>query len=116
MSETETEIESAIWPSYALRAWVGALLAQTHRAREDLEARIDAAEKELKRLRRQHERAGTVIESLQRGIERIDARLSRTRDFGLTASAGKRDEAPQEHDRVGTQPDTERSSKKPKRP
>jgi chromosome segregation ATPase len=108
MSET-TKIESAIWPTYALRAWVGALLAQTRRAREDLEARIEAAEKEVARLRRQHERADTVIESLQGTIEQVDARLSRIRDINLTASAEKHDEA---HDRQAGQEATERDGPK----
>jgi hypothetical protein len=116
---SEPEIESAMWPSYALRAWVGALLAQTRRAREDLEARIDAAEKEVARLRRQHERAGSVIESLQGTIQEIDARLSRIRDIDLPASAGKREEAALGHDTErggpeGIQP--EPSSKEPNGP
>jgi hypothetical protein len=76
----DTDVERTIWPTYALRAWLGALVAHVRRSRHDLEARIDAAEKEVARLRRQHERAGSVIESLEDSIGRVDARLRQTRD------------------------------------
>jgi len=68
------------WPTYALRAWLAALLAETRRVRHDLVGRIDAAEKEAARLRRQHERSATVIESLEDSIARVDARLRPIRD------------------------------------
>lgn len=87
---SETDATRTIWPSYALRAWLGALLSQTSRARENLETRIDAAEKEVARLRRQHERSGSVIESLQVAISHVDARLRQIRDTELAPS-------PEEH-------------------
>jgi len=84
MSEPDTE--RTIWPTYAMRAWLGALVAYVRRSRHDLEARIDAAEKEVARLRRYHERAGTVIESLEDALGRVDARLRQTRDTGPARS------------------------------
>jgi septal ring factor EnvC (AmiA/AmiB activator) len=77
---SDTDVERTIWPTYALRAWLGALVAHVRRSRHDLEARIDSTEKEAARLRRQHERAGSVIESLEDSIQRVDARLSQARD------------------------------------
>lgn len=79
-----------IWPTYALRAWLTSLQAQTRRGQEDVEARIDSHEKEIARLRRQHARADEVLRSLQETIERVDARLRQVRDsdaFAKSASA-----------------------------
>ena len=91
-----------IWPTYALRAWLTALQAQTRRAQEDLEARIDSHEKEIARLHRQHERAATILHSLQETIERVDARLRHVRDsesFAKTTSAGTQAHHPEHEGR-----------------
>jgi hypothetical protein len=77
---SDIDAERTIWPTYALRAWLGALVAHVRRSRQDLEARIESTEKEAARLHRQHERAGSVIESLEDSIKRVDARLSQARD------------------------------------
>ena len=93
---SETEATSTIWPIYALRAWLGALLSQIRRAREDLETRIENAEKEVARLRRQHERAGPIIESLQEVVGVVDARLRQIRDTDFTRSPEKHGAADKE--------------------
>ena len=77
---SEFDASKAIWPSYALRAWLAALLTQMHRAQTELENRINTTEKELARLRRQHERAGAVIQSLQGATGKVDARLRQILD------------------------------------
>jgi hypothetical protein len=102
MSDTDTE--RMTWPTYALRAWLGALVAHVRRSRHELEARIDAAEKEAARLRRHHERAGSVIESLEESIGRVDARLRQTRDTG---PAGREYGAP--HDPPPKEPDKDKA-------
>jgi hypothetical protein len=86
---SETDVTRTIWPIYALRAWLGALLSQIRRAREDLEARIEIAEKEVARLRRQHERAGPIIQALQDVVELVDARLRQIRDADFARSPEK---------------------------
>jgi septal ring factor EnvC (AmiA/AmiB activator) len=77
---SDTEAARTVWPTYAMRAWLGALLAHIRRTRHDVELRIDATEKEVARLRRQHERAGSVIDELQDAIARVDERLRQVRD------------------------------------
>lgn len=96
---SEIDAAKALWPTYALRAWLGALMAQIRRTRQDLEIRIDAAEKEVARLRRQDERAGSVIELLQDAIGQVDERLREVRDTHVLAPAEKRGEP--EHERSG---------------
>lgn len=103
---SESDASKAIWPSYALRAWLGALLTQTHRAQTELESRINTTEKELARLRRQHERAGSVIQSLQGATGKVDARLRQILDTevpptgvnrGAPAAKESEDKNRQEH-------------------
>jgi ABC-type transporter Mla subunit MlaD len=84
MSDIDTS--KSVWPSYALRAWLAALLAATNKAKSDLEERIDATEKELARLRRQRERTNSVIQSLQGATSKVDAHLSQILDFKDTVS------------------------------
>jgi hypothetical protein len=69
-----------LWPTYALRAWMTALLGQMERARDDLDARIEAQEKEIARLRAQKERSNIVITSLREALGSVDHVLRRTRD------------------------------------
>ena len=71
----ERRLGSEIWPTQALRAWLEALTGEIRRTREELENRISLAEKEAARLRRLHERAGQVIESLRDSIGKVDIRL-----------------------------------------
>jgi C4-type Zn-finger protein len=69
-----------LWPTYALRAWLTALLGLMERAKAELDTRIEYHEKEIGRLRAQIERSGTVITSLQEAIKSVDNVLRRTRD------------------------------------
>jgi septal ring factor EnvC (AmiA/AmiB activator) len=70
-------------PTYALRAWLTALLGATERAREELNSRVESHEKEIARLRAQMQRSGTVITSLRAAIESVDNVLRRTRDVDV---------------------------------
>ena len=89
MSEAEPRrhVPHEVWPTYALRAWLTALQAQTRRAQEDLETRIETHEKEIARLRRQRERAGEVLQSLHETIDRVDERLRQVRDSEVMREA-----------------------------
>lgn len=91
MSETAGNV---LWPTYALRAWLEALSGEIRRAREDLENRINLAEKEVARLRRLHERAGNVIESLQQSISKVDMRLHQLGDSEPGPSVAEHQEPP----------------------
>jgi 2,3-bisphosphoglycerate-independent phosphoglycerate mutase len=91
MSETAGNL---LWPTYALRAWLEALSGEIRRAREDLENRINLAEKEVARLRRLHERAGHVIESLQQSISKVDMRLHQLGDIEPGPSVAEHQESP----------------------
>lgn len=75
--------QSAHWPTYALRAWMTALLGQMERARDDLDTRIEAQEKELARLQTQKERSKVVIDSLREAVGAVDNVLRTTRDSEL---------------------------------
>jgi ABC-type transporter Mla subunit MlaD len=79
----EANPKSAHWPTYALRAWMTALLGQMERARDDLDTRVEAHEKELARLRAQKERSNMVIESLRAAVASVDNVLRGTRDSEL---------------------------------
>ena len=123
MSETAPNqaTPQEIWPTYALRAWLTALQAQTRRAQEDLEARIDSHEKEIARLRRQHARAGTVLHSLQETIDRVDAQLRHVRDsesFAKAASAEQHAHHPEreEHEKEAGEPSQSRGAGSRPRP
>jgi hypothetical protein len=77
---TERDTSTVVWPTYALRAWLTALLGQTQRARTELDARIEYYEKEITHLRVQRERSATVIGSLREAIDIVDNVLYRARD------------------------------------
>jgi hypothetical protein len=77
---TERYDATMLWPTYALRAWLTTLIGQMERAKDDLEARAEAYEKELARLRGQKERSAIVITSLREAIGAVDGVLRRTRD------------------------------------
>jgi hypothetical protein len=79
----ERETPAAAWPTYALRAWLTALLGQTQRNRIEVDARIEHNEKEIVRLRKQKERSAVVIESLRESIAIVDSVLRRTRDVNI---------------------------------
>ena len=72
--------DSTHWPTYALRAWMAALLGQMERARDALDTRVETQEKELARLRAQKERSNVVITSLHEALASVDNVLRRTRD------------------------------------
>jgi hypothetical protein len=97
----EANSQSAHWPTYALRAWMTALLGQMERARDDLDTRVEAHEKELARLRAQKERSNVVIASLREAIASVDNVLRGTRDSELhleqeQEQARKRRDQPQQ--------------------
>ncbi|HUA35826.1 MAG TPA: hypothetical protein VMA09_19605 [Candidatus Binataceae bacterium] len=85
---SEPHSASALWPTHALRAWLEALSGQIHRARDDLERRINSAEKELARMRRLQERASHVLQSLHDSIGKVDARLHQAATALVHESAG----------------------------
>jgi septal ring factor EnvC (AmiA/AmiB activator) len=80
---SERNEPSMLWPTYALRAWLTALIGQMERAKDDIEKRLEAHEKELARLRGQKERSAIVITSLREAIGAVDGVLHRTRDTEL---------------------------------
>lgn len=87
MSEAERVVAAAeaaaagsLWPTYALRAWLGALLVQTHQAETEAHRLIETHEREIDRLRAQIKRSGPVIKSLNDAIGMVDEVLRRKRD------------------------------------
>ncbi len=66
-----------LWPTYALRAWIGALLAQNRRVSQRLEARIGLHERMITHLRHQIERSHKVIGSLEEALVSVDNALRR---------------------------------------
>jgi hypothetical protein len=73
-------VPSSIWPTYALRAWLGALLVQTHQAEAEAHQLIQNHEREIDRLRAQIARSGPVVKSLNEAIAMVDDVLKRKRD------------------------------------
>ena len=86
MSEQTTRSAPALdtlinsWPTYALRAWLAAMLTQTLQAEIQIKHRIEDIEIEAARLRAQLARATPVIESLQQSIRKVDDVLRHRRD------------------------------------
>src|SRR5262245_771807 len=74
-------------PTYALRAWLTALLGATERAREEVNSRVESHEKEIARLRAQMQRGSTVITSLRAAIGSVDDVLRRTRDVDVKSES-----------------------------
>ena len=77
---TEPSAPTMLWPTYALRAWLTALLGQLERAGADIDARLEDHENAMKRLRAQKERSAIVINSLREAIGGVDTVLRETRD------------------------------------
>jgi len=77
---TEQERFKGLWPTYALRAWLTALVTQVRTSRDDVAAQIGHFEHEIARLRGQLERSDEVMRSLGEVIELVDDRLRRVRD------------------------------------
>jgi hypothetical protein len=87
-----------LWPTYALRAWLAALLAQTRRVSQRLESRIGLHERMIARLREQLERSGTVIHSLEEALVLVDNVLRRHRDSEIVEAHQHAGEvAPEDH-------------------
>jgi hypothetical protein len=84
-----------LWPTYALRAWLGALLAQSRRVSQRLEARIGLHERMITHLRHQIERSHKVIGSLEEALGTVDAVLRRHWDAEIV-EAQREGEAPRE--------------------
>lgn len=80
---------SKLWPTYALRAWLTAMLGQLERADAELNARVEYHEKEIARLRTQMQRSSTVIMALQEAIGSVDNVLRRTRDTDVKSDGGQ---------------------------
>jgi hypothetical protein len=77
------QIKSSPYPTYALRVWLTALLAQTRTAQVEMEASIRNHESEIERLRQHLAHAGEVMKSLENCIERVDSALRRQRDVDM---------------------------------
>jgi septal ring factor EnvC (AmiA/AmiB activator) len=86
----EQDRSKQLWPTYALRAWLAALVAQVRAFRGEVESQIAHFEHEIARLRRQLERSEEVTRALNEVIDLVDDRLRRVRDSESYA-------APQEH-------------------
>jgi hypothetical protein len=106
---TEREA-SKHWPTYALRAWMTALLGQLGRADAELNARVESHEKEIARLRAQMQRSSTVITALREAIGSVDNVLRSTLDTDAESdggqSAGEARERSQEPKREPKKPTT----------
>jgi hypothetical protein len=76
----ERQNPAALWPTYALRAWLAALVSETRRAQLELDAKVEHYEKEIARLQKQKERSSKVIEALRESMETVDNLLRRVRD------------------------------------
>ena len=76
----ERDNPAVLWPTYALRAWLTALLAETRRSRLELDARVEHYEKEIARIAKQKERSERVVESLLEAIVIVDNVLRGVRD------------------------------------
>jgi hypothetical protein len=74
---------SSLYPTYALRAWLTALLAQTQKAQSEARETIRIREAEIARLREQIDRSGDVVKSLQDALERVDNVLRHKRDVQI---------------------------------
>jgi hypothetical protein len=77
---SEQELPNALWPTYALRAWLTSLVAQVRSSRSEAVAQIEHHEVEVARLRRQLERSDEVLRSLDEVTGLVDDRLRRVRD------------------------------------
>ncbi|HTZ78412.1 MAG TPA: hypothetical protein VMC10_10905 [Stellaceae bacterium] len=80
VAAAEAAAAGSLWPTYALRAWLGALLVQTHQAEAETHRLIETHEREIDRLRAQIKRSGPVIKSLNDAIGMVDEVLKRKRD------------------------------------
>jgi len=83
------QIKSSPYPTYAFRAWLTALLAQTRNAQVELEAGIRNHESEIERLRQHLAHAGEVVRELEGSIERVDSILRQKRDADINRQAAK---------------------------
>lgn len=77
---------TTLWSTYALRAWLAALLTQALQNETQVKYRIEDLETETKRLRAQLDRATPVIQSLQQTIRKVDDAIRRIRDVDLAAA------------------------------
>jgi chromosome segregation ATPase len=80
---------SMLWPTYALRAWLTALLGQVERSRAEIDTRVEYHEKEIAHLQAQKQRSGPVIESLREAIGSVDDVLRRTRDTEIESERSR---------------------------
>jgi hypothetical protein len=89
-----------LWPTFALRAWLAALLTQTRRVAERMEKRIGMHEQVIARLKERVGRAHQVIRSLEESLGAVDNALRRVRDAEILQEQHRPGEAagpPREH-------------------
>ena len=77
--------QSKLWPTFAFRAWLAALLAHTRRVEERLHARIGLHERMVARLREKIERSRAVADSLGKALGTVDDVLRHVRDDEILA-------------------------------
>lgn len=70
----------SLYPTYALRSWLTALLAQTQQAQHDITVSISNHEAQIASLRQHLEHSDEVVKSLQHAIDRVDSALQVRRD------------------------------------
>ena len=120
----EVHATEQLWPSYALRAWLGALLSQIRRVHAGVEKRIDLHERIIARLREKLERSHSVIRALEESLERVDGALRNVRDSEILeaherAAAAARESRPSpdpKGEAPGHEPEAARNERTPRRP
>ncbi len=96
-----------MWPTFALRAWLAALLAQTRRVSERLEKQIGLHERMIARLREKIERSHTVVRSLEEALGTVDNVLRRVRDSEMLGEHHRPGEGAREGGPEGKKPTEE---------
>jgi hypothetical protein len=104
--------EGNLWPTFALRAWLAALLAQTRRTGERLEKQIGLYERMIARLREKIERSHKVVRSLEEALGSVDNVLRRVRDSEILEEHQRAGEAERESGPEGKKP-TEQTHGRP---
>ena len=84
----EQQATQTLLPTYALRAWLTALVGQMEHASADLESQVESHEKEIARLRAQMHRSTIVVTALHEAINAVDGVLRRTRDTAVASERG----------------------------
>jgi hypothetical protein len=104
-----------IWPTFAFRAWLAALLAQTRNVHERLEKRIGWHERIIAHLREKVERSRSVIRSLEEALEKVDRTLQRVRDSEILNEQRRSGEEAHEGGVANNKPAAEMRGRQPAR-